>query len=120
MGNPILIKKESQKGKVKPEINAHPSKAWNRAIVDPPRIAIFIQYLIEDGIPPDAGGDEVTNEKGREKDDDVRLQAKIPKRSVLTSTKHGHEPRARITIHGDACLVGELPHWGPHGFDQIQ
>jgi hypothetical protein len=86
MGNPILIKQETQKGKVKPEINTHPPKPWNRAIVDPPRIAIFIYYLVEDRIPPDEGGDEVTNEKGREKDDEVRFQPEIPKKSLVTDT----------------------------------
>jgi len=64
MGNPILIKKETQEGKVEPEINAHPPKARNSATVDPPRIAVIIHYLIEDGVPLDEGGDEVAIEKG--------------------------------------------------------
>jgi len=64
MGNPILIEKKTQEGKEKGQINTHPTEAWNRAIVDPPRIAIFIHYLIEDGVPPDEGGNEVTNEQG--------------------------------------------------------
>jgi hypothetical protein len=64
MRNPILIKKETQKRKVKRKINTHPPKAGNRTIVDPSKFIIIIHYLIEDSVPPDQGGNEVADEKG--------------------------------------------------------
>jgi hypothetical protein len=64
MRNPILIKEKPQEGKVKGKINGYPPKAWNRAIVDSPEIAIFIHYSIKDSVPPDERGNEITDEKG--------------------------------------------------------
>jgi hypothetical protein len=63
MGNPILIKKETQKRKVKGEINPYTSKAGNRAIVDLPNIPIIINNGIEDSVPPDERSNEITNEE---------------------------------------------------------
>jgi hypothetical protein len=84
--NPILIEEKTQKGKVKGKINTHPSQAWNGAIVDPSHIIIGIQYLIEDGIPPDKRDHEVTDEKRTEKDNDIGPQPKTSNRFVLTNT----------------------------------
>jgi len=59
-----LIEEETQKGKVKREINPHTPKAGNRAIVDLSKFSIIIQYPIEDGVPADQGNHEVADEKG--------------------------------------------------------
>jgi predicted Fe-Mo cluster-binding NifX family protein len=64
MGNPILIKKKPQKGEIKSKIDTHPAKARNRAIVNLSNIAIIIYNSIEDSVPSDERGNEVTNEKG--------------------------------------------------------
>jgi len=59
-----LIKKETQKRKVKGKINTHPPKAGNKTIVDPSKFIIIIHYPIEDSVPPDKGGNKVADEKG--------------------------------------------------------
>ncbi|NIO19786.1 MAG: hypothetical protein GTN76_03350 [Candidatus Aenigmarchaeota archaeon] len=58
-----MIKKKTQKRKVKGEINPYTSKAWNRAIVDLPNISIIINNGIEDSVPPDERSNEITNEE---------------------------------------------------------
>jgi hypothetical protein len=94
-----LIEEEAQKGKVKGKIYTYPSKAGNRAIVNPPYIAIIIHYPVEDGVPPNKRDHEVTDEEGTQENNDVGFQAEISKRSILMDTEHGPESPA----HTDTC-----------------
>lgn len=57
-------------------------------------IIITIHYPIEDSVPSNKRNHKVTDEEGAQKDDDVGFQAEIPKRSVLTNTKHRPESQA--------------------------
>ena len=91
MRNPILIKKETQKRKVKGKINTHPPKAGNRTIVDPSKFIIIIHYPIENSVLPDKRGNEVADEKGTQEDDDVGSQTIVSKKFILTNTEPEHE-----------------------------
>ena len=59
-----MIEEKTQKGKVKGKINTHAPEAGNRAIVDSSEFPIIIHYPVEDSVPPDKRGNEVTDEKG--------------------------------------------------------
>ena len=58
-----MIEEETQKGKVEGKINTHPSKAGNRAIVNPSHVGIIIHYPIDDSVPPHKRDYEVTDEE---------------------------------------------------------
>ena len=104
-----MIKKEAQKRKVKGKINTHPPEAGNRAIVDSSEFPIIIHYPIEDSVPPDKRGNEVADEKGTQKDDDVGSQTRISKKRVLTNTGHRHEVRVSAKpLELWSCLIGLL------------
>ena len=86
-----MIEEETQKGKVKGEINTHTSQARNGTIVDPSHIIIGIHYPMMGSVPPDKGDYEVADEKRTEKDNDIGSQPKTPNRFVLTNTDTNYE-----------------------------